>query len=50
MEFLASVIETIIQAALIGAVAVGGVFIGKNLRAKKNAKIAMETQKEKNAE
>ncbi len=50
MEFFASVIETIIQATIIGAVAVGGVLIGKNLRARKNAKIAMETQKEKNAE
>lgn len=43
MEFLVSLIETAIVAAFIAAVAYGGIICGKNLRTRKNAKVAQET-------
>lgn len=38
MLFLNTLITTIIKVIILGAVAVGGVFFGKKLRARKNAK------------
>ncbi len=49
MEFWISVIETIIKAIFIIAVACGGVFCGKNLKARKNAKSAQEKANVNNA-
>ncbi|MFI3170934.1 MAG: hypothetical protein R3Y58_00980 [Eubacteriales bacterium] len=45
MEFWTEVLTTIITAVFIAAVAYGGVLCGKNLRVRKNAKIAQENSK-----
>lgn len=44
MEFVLSFVETVIVAAFISAVAYGGIILGKNLRMRKNAKVAQESQ------
>ncbi len=44
MEFWVNLIETIIKALLIAAVAYGGIIAGKNLRARKNAKLASDAE------
>lgn len=43
MEFLICLIQTVIVAAFIAAVAYGGIICGKKLRVRKNAKIALES-------
>lgn len=50
MEFLANVIETVIQAVFIIAVAYGGIICGKNLRARKNAKATQDEANVDNAQ
>lgn len=42
MAFLGALIETIIKMVIIGAVAFGGIRLGKSLRDKKDAKKARE--------
>ena len=43
MNFWMDVIQTVVKAVFIAAVAYGGVLCGKNLRVRKNAKKALET-------
>ena len=42
MSFWVEVFTTIITAVFIGAVAYGGIICGKNLRARKNAKVTQD--------
>lgn len=44
MPFLASFIQYIIIFLVLAAIAVGGVFLGRFLRKKKNAKASVETK------
>lgn len=50
MGFLVNLIETVVVAAFIIAVAYGGVICGKNLKMRKNAKLAQETVAAEHAE
>lgn len=50
MGFLVSLVETVMVAAFIAAVAYGGIICGKNLRVRKNAKIAQEAEAVESAE
>ncbi len=42
MAFLISLVQTVVIAAFIAAVAYGGIILGKNLKVRKNAKLAQE--------
>ncbi len=44
MPFLASFIEYVVVFLILAAIAVGGVFFGRFLRKKKNAKASVETK------
>ena len=50
MEFWINVIQTLVKAIFLAAVALGGIYCGKNLRMQKNAKLAQSMLKEENAE
>lgn len=45
MDFVATLIQTVIKMVFIGAVSFGGIMMGKHLRVRKNAKEAAETEK-----